>query len=261
MKFAVVGVGAGVFHLHRPSLQGSDIELVGVCDVDADRGRQQANDLGCPFFADHRALLAGTRPDAVVILTPHPVHAPVAIDCLAAGAHVLVEKPMAVQVGQADAMVDAAAAAGRLLAVSLQHRHRPDVRAARHLIQSGRLGRIQRVQMVAVWTRTARYYDRAAWRGTWAGEGGGVLMNQAAHNLDLVCHLVGQPSRVVAWNRAVLHRIEVEDTAVALLEWPNGALGTLYVTTAQVGAPEWIEIVGTQGNLEIGRDGLRVLEA
>jgi predicted dehydrogenase len=262
LRLGVVGVGAGVFALHRAALQQrDDIQVVGVCDVQPQPGQQRAAELGCQFFTDHRQMLADTRPEAVSVVTPHPQHAPIAVDCLEGGAHVLVEKPMAAQVADADRMLEAAAAAGRLLAVSFQHRGRPEVRAARQLIQSGRLGEIQRVQMLAVWTRTARYYSRAAWRGTWAGEGGGVLMNQAAHNLDLICHLAGQPSRVLAWNRTTLHAIETEDTCEALLEWSNGALGTLYVTTAQVGEPERLEIVGTRGTLEIWRGRLNFLES
>jgi predicted dehydrogenase len=262
LRLGVVGVGAGVFALHRAVIQQrKDLQLVGVCDVHTDPGHQRALELGCAFFTDHHQLLAETSPDAVVILTPHPLHAPIALDCVAAGAHVLVEKPMAAHIADADRMVEAAAAAGRFVAVSFQHRHRPEVRAARTLIQSGRLGEIQRVQLTAVWTRTARYYSRAAWRGSWAGEGGGVLMNQAAHNLDLICHLAGQPARVLAWNRATLHAIETEDTCAALLEWSSGGLGTLYVTTAQVGEPERLEIVGTRGTLEIWRGRLQFMQA
>jgi predicted dehydrogenase len=129
--------------------------------------------------------------------------------------------------------------------------------------------------MVAIWTRTAAYYAQAGWRGTWQGEGGGVLMNQSPHNLDLVCHLVGQPSRVVAWNRTMFHHIETEDTSLAMLEWSTdgaaasdstakhaaGALGTVLVSTAQVGESERLEIAGTRGVLQITRGGLRLFEA
>src|SRR5437764_953673 len=152
---------------------------------------------------------------AVAVLAPHPFHAALTLDCLAAGAHVLVEKPIAVQVAEADLMIEAAERAGRLLAVNLQHRTRSEIRTADKLIQSGRLGDIQRVEMVAIWTRTTSYYAQAGWRGTWQGEGGGVLMNQSSHSLDLVCHLVGQPGRVVAWNRTLFHAIETEDTSMA----------------------------------------------
>src|SRR5262249_37660618 len=148
---------------------------------------ERAAELGCPYFADHRDLLEVARPDAVAILTPHPFHAPLALDAFDAGAHVLVEKPMAVQVSEADTMIDAAGRAGRLLAVNLQHRTRAEIRTMHKLIADGRLGQIQRVEMVAAWTRTAAYYKRAGWRGTWRGEGGGVLMNQAPHTLDVLC--------------------------------------------------------------------------
>jgi predicted dehydrogenase len=158
-------------------------------------------------------------------------------------------------------MIAAARAANRLLAVNLQHRTRGEIRTAKKLIDSGRLGQIQRVEMVAIWTRTAAYYAQAGWRGTWQGEGGGVLMNQSPHTLDLVCHLVGQPVRVVAWNRTLFHHIETEDTSLAMLEWPDGALGTLLVTTAQAGEPERLEIGGTRGVLQLSRGGLRLLEA
>jgi predicted dehydrogenase len=148
-----------------------------------------------------------------------------------------------------------------LLAVNFQHRYRPEVRAAKQLIEAARLGLLQRVELVAIWTRTASYYKLGAWRGTWAGEGGGVLMNQAPHHLDLLCHLLGAPSRVAGWTRTHLHHIETEDTAVALLEWPSGALGTLHLSTAETGDPERIEIAGTRGTLSIGHSGLIFREA
>src|SRR5579859_1074293 len=247
--------------MHAPALQAHNIDIVGVCDVNLAAAERQAERLGCPYFADHQALLAATRPDAVAVLAPHPFHPSIAIDCLAEGAHVLVEKPIAVQVADADRMIDAAHQAHKLLAVNLQHRTRAEIRTAKKLIESGRLGQIQRVEMVAIWTRTASYYDQAGWRGTWQGEGGGVLMNQSPHTLDLVCHLVGQPSRVVAWNRTLFHHIETEDTSLAMLEWPDGALGTLLVSTAQAGEPERLEIGGTRGVLQLTRGGLRLFEA
>jgi predicted dehydrogenase len=261
MRWGVIGVGAGVFTMHLPALRSPLIEVVGASDVVDEPGRTRAGEFGCPFFTDHRAMLASTRPEVVSILAPHPFHAALALDALNAGAHVLVEKPIALQVGEADAMIEAAARVGRLLAVNLQMRTRTEIRTARKLIDQGRLGEIQRVDMVAAWTRTAAYYAQAGWRGTWRGEGGGVLMNQAPHTLDLLCHLIGQPSQVVAWNRTLFHAIETEDTSLAMLEWPNGALGTLLVTTAQAGTPERLEIVGTRGALLLERGSLSLSEA
>jgi predicted dehydrogenase len=261
LRFGVVGVGANVFNLHAPALEANALEVVGVADINLEVAERRAEELGCPFFADHRELLSQTRPDAVVVLTPHPFHASVALDCLQAGAHVLVEKPIAVEVAEADRMIDAARQAGRLLAVNLQHRTRPDIRAAKQLIQAGRLGELQRIQMLAIWTRTRRYFELAAWRGTWRGEGGGVLMNQAPHTLDLICHLAGQPSQVVAWNRTLYHAIETEDTSLSMLEWPNGALGSLLVSTAQAGEAERLEIAGTRGVLQLAAGRLQLVEA
>ena len=114
--------------------------------------------------------------------------------------------------------------------------------------------------MVTPWPRSAAYYGQASWRATWPGEGGGVLMNQAPHDLDLVCHLMGRPDAVVAWTRTTLHKIEVEDTATALLSWDSGATGYLHVSTAEAGPREEIEIVGTGGILKIGMGTLKFNE-
>ena len=265
MRFAVIGVGANVFSAHARAIKthAAAIEVVGVADINLTAAEQRAEEFnpGCPYFSDHREMLAKTRPDAVAILTPHPLHAAIAIDCMQSGAHVLVEKPIAVEVAEADRMIEAASKTHRLLAVNLQHRTRPEIRAAKKLIAEGRLGEIQRVQMTAIWTRTRRYYELAGWRGTWRGEGGGVLMNQSPHTLDVICHLAGQPSLVAAWNRTIFHAIETEDTSVAILEWPNHAIGTLIVSTAQAGDPERLEIAGTQGALQITNGNLSLRES
>lgn len=254
LRHAVVGVGAGIFSLHRHGLGLDSAQLVAVNDVNPQTGQARAEEYAVPFFADHREMLAQLRPDVTVIITPHPFHAPIAIDALNAGSHVLVEKPIAVQVAEADAMVAAAEANQRILAVNFQHRHRPEVRAVRQLIQSGGLGEIIRVTFVAPWLRTAAYFKAAGWRGTWRGEGGGVLMNQAPHDLDLICYLVGAPKQLYAWTRTVRHAIETEDTVTAMLEWENGAQGSLYFSTAEAG-PRRLEIVGTAGKVLLDQGG------
>ena len=258
LRHAVIGVGAGVLKMHRPGLALDTVELVGVSDLSIEIGQARADELGCPFYADYQAMLVEARPEVVVVMTPHPFHARIAVDCLEAGCHVLTEKPMAAHVGEADAMIDAAARAGRLLAVNFQWRHRPDARIARELIASGRLGQIQHVDLVATWTRAAAYYAAQSWRGTWRGEGGGVLMNQAPHHLDLLCYLLGLPARLVGWTRTRLHRIEAEDTAQVILEWADGAIGSLHVSTAEAGRPERLELLGTRGRLRIVDGALAV---
>lgn len=255
LRHAIVGIGAGIVSAHMPAFRElSNVVVVGGSDLNAAAGQARADELDCPFFLDHREMLDATKPDVTIVLTPHPFHAAIAIDALNAGSHVLVEKPMAVQVHEADAMIAAAEKNNRIIAINFQQRFRPEVEAARHLIQSGQLGEIQRVTQVEPWLRTVAYYKSAGWRGTWRGEGGGVLMNQAPHSLDLLCHLAGMPKRVVAWNRTVRHSIEVEDTSMAMLEWENGAMGTLFFSTAEAGERR-MEIVGTGGILNIGEGG------
>jgi predicted dehydrogenase len=255
LKHVVIGVGAGVLGMHRQALEQDTVELVGVTDVNTEVGRQRAAELGCAFYGDHHEMLAATRPDVAVILTPHPFHAAIAIDCLQAGSHVLVEKPMAVHVAEADAMIAAAARAGRLLAVNFQHRFRAEVRTVRRLIEEGQLGKIQHVDMTVAWPRTACYFRNVSWRGTWSGEGGGVLMNQAPHNLDILCYLFGLPRQVVAWTRTALHAIETEDTVQAMMAWPDGTLGSLHISTAEANRPERLEITGTGGYLLMTQGG------
>ena len=256
LSHVVIGAGAGIFKGHQKGLDLDTTNLVAVSDLNAEIGQQRADEAGCAFFLNHRAMVGEMKPDVAVVITPHPFHASITIDCLQAGCHVLVEKPIAVQVAEADAMIEAASAADRLLAVNFQQRFRPQVVAIRKLIQSGQLGEIQHVNMAATWTRTARYFEFAGWRGTWKGEGGGVLMNQAPHNLDMLCYLVGQPSRVAAWTRTNLHKIETEDTVQAMLEWPNGAMGSLHISTAEAGTPSLLEITGTGGIVRWNHEGL-----
>lgn len=258
LRHAVIGVNAVIFESHLPGLRLPGAELVAVCGLNAERGQRRAVELGCPFYTDYRAMLAEARPDVAVILTPHPAHAAMAIDCLRVGCHVLVEKPMAVAVSEADAMIAEARGAGRLLAVSYQMRHRPEVRAARALLRRGELGQVQRVDLTATWLRPAAYYRSAPWRGTWAGEAGGLLINQAIHHLDLLCHLLGSPRRLTAWARTQRHAIEVEDTVQAMVEWPDGAWGGIHLSTAEAGQPERLEIAGTHGQLRIARGRLEV---
>jgi predicted dehydrogenase len=251
LRYAVIGAGAGVLKAHRPALLSKDVELVALTDVNVGLGRRRAEEFGCDFYADHRDMLADKHPEVSVILAPQPFHARIAIDCLEAGSHVLVEKPMAVRLDDADAMVETARETGRLLAVSFQQRFRPEARAAKRLIEEGELGDVQRVNMTHYWTRPAAYYETAPWRAVPAIEGGGLLMNQASHDLDLLCYLLGMPERVVAWTDTILHDVEVEDTAQAMLRWSGGVFGSFYTSTAGAGDEPNVVIYGTAGRLRI----------
>jgi predicted dehydrogenase len=255
LRHVIIGVGAGVLGMHRPALALETVELVGASDINATLGEKNAGELNCPFFADHKAMLSATKPDVAVILAPHPFHASLAVDCLNAGAHVLVEKPIAVQLSEADAMIAAANLNKKLLAVSFQQRFRPEIRLARDLLHSGQLGRLLHVDMFINWFRTKAYFGSASWRATWRGEGGGVLMNQGIHDLDVLCYLLGTPKRLTAWTRTHLHTIEVEDTVQAMLEWED-CLGSFHTSTAEAGRKDSLELIGTEGTLRVTPGGL-----
>jgi predicted dehydrogenase len=254
LRYGMIGAGV-VASMHLPAIaELAGVELVGISDLDQAQAEARAAEAGCPAFVDHRELLA-LEPDVVVVCTTHPSHPPLTIEALEAGAHVLVEKPIAVEARDADTMIDAAERAGRLLGVCFQQRFRPVIATARALVADGELGELVRVSIVDPLYRPNRYYASADWRGTWAGEGGGVLMNQAPHTLDLLCHLAGPPTKAWGLSRRRSQPMEAEDTATALVEYDNGAVGTLAVSTVEPGVQR-IELVGDRGRIEIVGESL-----
>ncbi len=240
VRYAFIGGAAAIVDAHIEAMRALPIAIVGMADIDAERGPVQA-----------KKLLGEARPDAVVICTPHPFHAEQARASLGAGAHVLVEKPMAVDAADADSMIEAAERARRILAVNFQERFRPAVERARDFIARGELGDLVRVLSVEPWLRTAAYYRSSAWRGSWRGEGGGVLMNQAPHTLDILCHLLGMPARVWGMTRTRGHAIEAEDSAQAMLEYPNGGFGYVAVSTIESGTERRLEILGDRACVKL----------
>lgn len=259
LRCVIIGVGGVIGPSHINALkQMPEVQLVAVADIDAARAQARATEIGCPWYTDHRAMLAEHKPDVAAITTPHPFHAPLAVDAFAYGAHVLVEKPLAVHVGEADQMIQAADQAGRILAVNFQQRFRPVIERAKWLMESGAIGPIVRTLCIEPWYRPAAYYRSAGWRGTWRGEGGAILMNQGPHPLDLFCYLAGRPARVTGWIRTRYHEIEAEDTAQAMFEYPNGAPGYLALSTAETGLKRRLEIVGENGALELVGDQLTI---
>jgi predicted dehydrogenase len=255
-RLIVIGAGANVWNLHRPGVEAIGAEVVAVHDADPVKAGKVAAELDCPAASTVDELLAFDA-DAAVILTPHPTHAELAVRCLRAGRHVLVEKPLAVTPSEGDRMCFEASATGRILAVAFQLRTRTEVIKARELVRNGELGELHRIDLIASWPRRTSYFATAPWRGTWRGEGGGIVINQGQHELDLLCHLVGLPAAVTAYHRTARHPIETEDTSFALAEWPNGAGGTLSLTTAAVDEPERIELTGSAGRLRLRPGRLR----
>jgi predicted dehydrogenase len=230
--------------------QEGEIQLVGLADAAEERATGPGKEHGIPAFADYRVLLEESRPEVVVVSTPHPLHEEVTVAAAGRGAHVLCEKPLAHTVAAADGMVAACRRAGVFLGVDFNQRTSPAYIRAHELIAGGELGELYRVSFVASgWYRTQAYYDSGGWRGTWAGEGGGVIMNQAPHHLDLYCWLAGLPSRVKATALTRIHQIEVENTVAALLEHSKERVDTFYTTTAEwPGRTEFL-FAGEKGRL------------
>ena len=254
LRVGVIGTG-GIGQIHLGYLPGIDrVEVTCVCDSREAVVTAVARKTGIAPFTDPDQLIRSGLCDAVLIATPHYFHAPIAITAMEAGLHVLTEKPMAVRTSQADAMVRTAKRKKVKLAVMFQRRTTTLWKKAREIIASGAIGKLIRTCLMESSYRTQSYYDAGGWRGTWAGEGGGVLMNQAPHALDLFVWLGGRPSAVIGKAVTRGHRIEVEDVATALLTYPNGAVGTLYTSTYEFPQMDLFQFVGDGGILEV-RDG------
>jgi predicted dehydrogenase len=255
VRVGVVGVG-GMGSGHCKSIQGLDeIELTCVADVNEARANEIAEQYEVKAFTAHTDLIGSGLVDAVVIATPHYFHPPVAIDAFAAGLHVLSEKPIGVRIGEAEKMVAAAKESGKVFAVMFQMRTTAAVKKAKEIAEAGELGEIKRTLLISPEFRSQAYYNSGTWRATWAGEGGGVMLNQAPHIMDVFCMLGGLPSRVHGRCQTLIHDIEVEDQAQAMLEYGNGAVGYFYVSTCETG-PRMLEIVGDKGRLRLAGGGL-----
>lgn len=257
-KTAVIGCGdVSVVHLQAiESIAG--IDLVGVCDTDQARAAATAERYGVPPFADHRQLLEATSPEVVHVCTPHDQHVPVAIDCLNAGVGVLVEKPVAHTVAEADRLIAVAREHPDLKAgICLQNRYNAPIRAARALLDSGDLGAVTGGSATVLWHRDPEYYRARPWRGQARNSGGGVLINQAIHTLDLMEWLLGDVVHVRGHTGryALDGVVDVEDTADALLDHAGGARSVIFATVANVtDSPVTIEIVTEGAVLQIRGD-------
>jgi len=257
VRMGIIGLGSmGQEHVENIK-EVPEAELTAVSDIDPEVTQKISREYKVPAFTDYVELLESKQVDAVLIATPHYLHPKIGIAAMERGLHCLSEKPIAVSVDEADRFVEVARKNNRVFAVMYQHRTFPEARLAKNIIQSGKLGEIRRTCMVELRYRTQAYYEAGSWRGTWRGEGGGVLINQAPHGIDLFLLLGGRPGRVFARTRTRLHKIEVEDEVDALLEYPNGAWGYYYATTNEVPTGSFMEICGDKGKLVYQNDSLK----
>ena len=264
LRFGIVGCGT-IGPTHAGALrQIADADLVAVADTDIARAEEMARrfDVTSVYSSD-RDLFADPEIDAVCLCTPSGMHADGAIAALEAGKHVVVEKPMDISLEACDRMIAAADRSGKKLTVISQHRFDAASRTVKEAIEAGLLGRIVLADASVKWYRTQAYYDSGDWRGTWAFDGGGALMNQGVHTVDLLQWLVGGVASLFAYTSigAAHERIEVEDIAAATLRFENGAIGTITATTAAFdGFPVRIDIFGTEGTAILEGDRLKVLK-
>ena len=258
LGFGIVGCGviADTYAAALAGLTGG--RLVAVTDVDGERAAKFAAEHGTADAGSLDGLFARPDVEVVCVCVPSGLHAEVGLAAARAARHVVVEKPIDISLTRAGNLVEAAQAAGVSLSVISQQRYNPGVQRAKALLDQGRLGRLVEVSASVPWYRSQDYYDSAGWRGTWALDGGGALMNQGVHYADLVCWFCGQPEVLSATCGAVSHDIEVEDVALALLRFESGALGVLEATTcAYPGYKCVLRISGTRGTVVL-EDGAMV---
>lgn len=260
LRLGIVGVGSmGALHA-RDLLAGKvqRAELTAVCDTSPEALAKFPRVQG---FSESAALIASGAVDAVLIATPHYDHTPIAIAALGAGLHVLTEKPLAVH--KADCLRMLAAyenrpKSGQIFAEMFNLRADPRFIRLRSLIQSGELGALRRINWIITdWFRTEAYYRSGGWRATWRGEGGGALLNQCPHNLDLWQWLFGMPERVHAFcGFGTFHDIEVEDRVTAYLEYTGGTTGVFVTSTGEAPGTNRLEVVGDLGKIVLDSAGL-----
>ncbi len=258
INIGIIGLG-NMGSVHATHLQEGQVHgarLAAVCDRSAERVTQfTSGDFdGVTGFDDPMAMIQSDQIDAVMVVVPHFMHPDLVKASFAAGKHVLCEKPLAVTASSAQEMLDAAASHPELkFAGMFQQRLQPIYQQTHRMIQEGPLAHIIPARStITDWYRTQTYYNSGGWRATWAGEGGGVLLNQCPHNLDLFCWFVGLPDRVQAITRlGGMHDIEVEDHVAAILSFPNGAIGTLTTSTGEYPGVNRLELVGDRGTIII----------
>ena len=261
VKLGIIGIGnMGTAH-SKNILAGNtpEIQLVAIADrSEARRNWAEENLPGVRVFAEGDALIESGACDSVLIAVPHYQHPELSIKAFDKGLHVLCEKPAGVYTRQVREMNEAAKRSGLTFAMMFNQRTNCVYRKMKEMISGGELGQIKRVNWIVTdWYRTQFYYDSGDWRATWAGEGGGVLLNQCPHNLDLLQWICGMPSKVRAFcHEGKWHDIEVEDDVTAYLEYPNGATGVFVTSTGDAPGDNRFEVTLEKGTLICDKDTL-----
>ena len=256
LRFGIAGAGS-IGGLHARAIGDiGEARLVAVADRLEGRARTLAEQHGATWHANYGEMVREAAVDAVSICTPSGAHQEVAVAAAEAGKHVIVEKPIEITVERADKIIDACQRNGVKLGVIFQSRFGSGVQKAKEALDAGRLGKLALCDAYVKWHRTQEYYDAGGWRGTWALDGGGALMNQSIHTIDLLHWLAGSVSSVYARTATLAHGMETEDTAVALVAFASGALGVIEgATSTYPGYPSRVELGGDTGTVVL-EDGI-----
>ena len=226
--------------------------IIGASDVNKESRHNFAKKYNVSVFGSIEELLERPDIDIVCICTPSGLHAPIAVEAANAGKHVIIEKPMALNLTEADEIIAACEKNGVKMAIISQLRFTSAVEKLKQAVEEGKLGRLIMGDIYMKFYRSQEYYDKGAWRGTWKMDGGGALMNQGIHGIDLLQYIMGPVKSVFAITRTLAREIEVEDTAVATVEFRNGALGVIQGTTSVYpGCPRRLEINGDKGTIVV----------
>jgi predicted dehydrogenase len=258
--FGIIGCGM-ISRFHAKAVADIKGAKVAACfDSFTSAADKFGAEIGCKVYHDLDKMLADKSVDVVTICTPSGVHAEPAIAAAKAGKHIIVEKPLDITLKRCDAMIAAADKAGVVLSTIFPSRFHESSQLLKKAIEQGRFGRLTMGDSYVKWFRTQEYYDSGAWRGTWALDGGGALMNQAVHSVDLLLWFMGPAVEVSAYTATLAHkRIEVEDVAVANVKFANGALGVIEASTATwPGELKRIEISGDGGSAILREEDLAV---
>jgi UDP-N-acetyl-2-amino-2-deoxyglucuronate dehydrogenase len=256
IRFALVGCGV-IAPVHARSIDElPDAKLVAVCDILPEKAHLLSAFYPADEYIDYHEMLLRDDVDVVVVLTPSGLHAEVGIAAAEAGKHVIVEKPMDVSLAKADALIAACRKAGVKLCSISQHRFDPAVIALKQAVMAGQLGQLNFGGSHTKWYRSQEYYDSGSWRGTWELDGGGALINQSIHYVDLLQYVLGPVEELHAYCSSRAHeRIEVEDIAVAAVKFRSGAIGLLEGSTAAYpGFVARLDVYGTNGSVIIEND-------
>ncbi|TMV52157.1 Gfo/Idh/MocA family oxidoreductase [Paenibacillus mesophilus] len=260
-RFAVVGCG-GISFSHFIGIErAEEAELVAVCDANENRAEEFGIKHNVKAYTDYEKLLADPDIDVVCLCTPSGMHAEQTIMAAEAGKHIVCEKPMAIKLSDADRMVEACEVMGVKLATIFPRRMSPASRFVKKLLDDGKLGKLSLCSGYVKFYRDQNYYDSAGWRGTWAMDGGGAMMNQGIHTIDLLQWLAGRVESLHGYARSVLRNIEVEDTAVVTLQFKSGALGSIEATTTAYKQPDHrIVLHGDKGTIVLTGDEITTLD-